>query len=418
MRLPSLQSLCVRSADVGGDVGAGSVLLSLAPRLRSLSLAGTRLGAQASPVIAALCSLTGLTELDLSGVGMEAAAEGADGAAMGRMLSSLTALRRLDLSEAGGYSVVRAFAGFAGSLSSLTGLRRLAVDELVYYEGSFGALAQAISAMPGLASLSADSREGVRVTGEDAAALGRALAGRALAAGLRELSLGGVLSPANASFLAPPLARALSSLTALRVLSLWVSLDDCFDRPDPGMASAVAAVARALEAAGAPLVKLDLCNAEMGADGAAALAGALQAAAPRRSLQVLMLEGALVGPEGAAALAPALAQLTSLRVLQLGVNAVGDAGATALAPSLPRLARLELLSLNENKIGDAGATALAPAFRRLSMPRLRALDISRNRMSKALQRELLADISRKNRRTFTSHYDPDEDAFAVEHSRY
>ena len=114
------------------------------------------------------------------------------------------------------------------------------------------------------------------------------------------------------------------------------------------------------------LVLLDLDNTAVGAGGAAALAGPLS---HLTALTWLALVNNDIGAAGAASLAPALANLSRLAELHLAGNNVGCSGATALAPALGRLPALTLLAIKRNGIGNAGVLPLArvPALRRLRL---------------------------------------------------
>jgi hypothetical protein len=77
------------------------------------------------------------------------------------------------------------------------------------------------------------------------------------------------------------------------------------------------------------------------------------------ALTLLFLHGHDLGAEGAAHLAGALHDNTVLKSLHLECNGLGDEGATHLAGALHVNIALEHLNLSDNGIGDAGAAQLA-----------------------------------------------------------
>jgi hypothetical protein len=77
------------------------------------------------------------------------------------------------------------------------------------------------------------------------------------------------------------------------------------------------------------------------------------------ALTLLFLHGHDLGAEGAAHLAGALHDNTVLKSLHLECNGLGDEGATHLAGALHFNIALEHLNLSDNGIGDAGASQLA-----------------------------------------------------------
>jgi Ran GTPase-activating protein (RanGAP) involved in mRNA processing and transport len=109
----------------------------------------------------------------------------------------------------------------------------------------------------------------------------------------------------------------------------------------------------------ASLKILNLCNEDIGDEGATALANALQV---NTSLQNLCLNRSNIGDDGAAELAKALLVNRSLTKILLYGNNIGDKGATALAKALQVNKFLGCIGLIGNKIGDKGATAWANAL--------------------------------------------------------
>ena len=107
------------------------------------------------------------------------------------------------------------------------------------------------------------------------------------------------------------------------------------------------------------LTSLNLVNNGIGAEGAKALATALET---NTSLTSLNLLNNRIGDEGANALAAALKTNTSLTSLNLGDNRIGDDGANALATALKTNTSLTSLNLRGNRIGAEGAKALATAL--------------------------------------------------------
>jgi hypothetical protein len=113
----------------------------------------------------------------------------------------------------------------------------------------------------------------------------------------------------------------------------------------------------------ATLSELSLAYADIGDDGACALAAALRhTAAPLTSLSLFHNA---IGDKGACALAAALcATAAPLDTLNLGDNLVGNDGVRALAAAL-RCTEAPLTRLyvhNNARVGDDGARALADAL--------------------------------------------------------
>jgi hypothetical protein len=105
---------------------------------------------------------------------------------------------------------------------------------------------------------------------------------------------------------------------------------------------------------------LSLSQHSIGAEGATAIATALQG---NSALTSLYLHGNNIGDGGATAIAAALQANTALTTLHLDSNMIGDAGATAIAAALQGNSALTTLHMIDNRIGDAGATAIAAALR-------------------------------------------------------
>ncbi|CAE8621866.1 unnamed protein product [Polarella glacialis] len=104
------------------------------------------------------------------------------------------------------------------------------------------------------------------------------------------------------------------------------------------------------------LRRLCLTNADVGLEGAGALAAALVSGAP---LQELSLQDNSLGSGGAKHLANALRENCSLRSLNLWHNGIGDDGAEMIAASLQGNTSLKVLKLGFNGISDEGAEHFA-----------------------------------------------------------
>lgn len=141
----------------------------------------------------------------------------------------------------------------------------------------------------------------------------------------------------------------------------------------------VTALARSTYLTG--LQSLDLGENQIGPAGAASLARSRCVA----GLATLALNHNELGAKGAKALASS-PQLTRLQELQLDRNGIEDAGAVALAAS-EVLAGVTTLSLAINGIGDRGAEALAasPFVRNLT-----TLDLRNNRIGNAGMRAIIS----------------------------
>jgi Leucine-rich repeat (LRR) protein len=141
-----------------------------------------------------------------------------------------------------------------------------------------------------------------------------------------------------------------------------IDLDLSGDLSDPAGPATARALART------PITdtlrRLDLSLAQLGSDGATALA-----AAPWANLESLNLYGNGIGDPGAAAIA-ASRSMHRLRVLDVGNNAITDAGALALALS-PHLGALTVVELGGAELTDVTTSVLKDRFgdgARLSYP--------------------------------------------------
>ena len=108
------------------------------------------------------------------------------------------------------------------------------------------------------------------------------------------------------------------------------------------------------------LTSLRVDGCELGPDGAAAIAGAIEAKKLGVGLKTLRLECNAIGEGGAAALGRALAGNTDMRALYLGCNELGqsEACAQSLAEGLSMNAMLRTLDLGDNLIREAGVRAV------------------------------------------------------------
>ena len=107
------------------------------------------------------------------------------------------------------------------------------------------------------------------------------------------------------------------------------------------------------------LITLSLENNSVAAEGAAALADALQV---NTVLIDLALGGNNIGADGSVALAKALKGNAALTKLDLSRNGLKKEGAAALADALVVNTTLTIVNLESNDIDDAGAGALADAL--------------------------------------------------------
>ena len=158
-----------------------------------------------------------------------------------------------------------------------------------------------------------------------------------------------------------------------------------------------AALARMLTSMPARLTFLKLSfvkryqeGGECGAEGAGALAAALQRLA---SLHTLKLHACYFVNTHTAALAPAIGSLTRLRWLELRACAITSTSACALAPHLARLQWLTHFAIGDiaESLGVEGARALALTLALL--PRLQRLDLrDLDTMSNSLSHEAGAEL--------------------------
>jgi len=152
---------------------------------------------------------------------------------------------------------------------------------------------------------------------------------------------------------------------------------ESFDAQDCGLTSASGPTLAALVQLAPRLGALVLSFNAIGTAGATAIAAALQ---PTSSLRTLRLDACDVDAEGAAALAAALARGWPATDLSIGRNAqIGDDGARALAAALDQCAdrgrsALTGLGLNVCELSIAGALALVRAAVRI--PTLRTLSLT------------------------------------------
>ena len=173
-------------------------------------------------------------------------------------------------------------------------------------------------------------------------------------------------------------AAHLGNATALRTLRLpgLSGIHHTWEQPGIG-ASGMRAIAAALPAG---LEVLEITGHEIGDEGAAALASALQAKAGGR-LRVLDLSLNSITNQGATAIAAAIGALPALERLNLEHNWVGTDGSTALAHALKAGASLRWLNLAGNNVGERGGVALAEALR--TNTNLRVLNLYSNSLGTA-----------------------------------
>ena len=140
------------------------------------------------------------------------------------------------------------------------------------------------------------------------------------------------------------------------------------------------------------LTVLNLNHAEMGNDGAKALAAALL---HNHTVVVLFLQHNGLGSSGMQALADALQHHPTLQHLYLDDNHLGDAGCKALAQLLRHGTSLSLrvLKVADNGIGPAGAAVLAQA---LPHSQLEYLCLQKNSLGLPGMRALQQALSQKS----------------------
>ncbi len=314
-RLCSLTSLTSLDLSDMGIEPEGACALATLTQLTSLDLGYNRIGDEGARALAALTSLTSL-ELE----GAEVGAEGA------RALASLTSLTLLDLE---GNSLRAEGARALASLTNLTSLNLK--DNNLGDEGA--------CELASLTKLNSLDLWNNRIGDEGARAL-------ASLTGLTSLDL-------RYNNLGAKGARGLASLTNLNSLDLgYCNLGHKGARELTSLTN---------------LTSLDLRHNNIGDQGARELASLT-------SLTSLKLGENGIGAEGARA----LASLTNLTSLNLGGNGIGNKGAHELAS----LTSLTSLALWENKIGSEGAGALA------SLTSLTMLDLNDNKIGDEGAREL------------------------------
>ena len=104
--------------------------------------------------------------------------------------------------------------------------------------------------------------------------------------------------------------------------------------------------------------RLDISMTPIGAEGAAALAQALQGSSARRTLTHVNLTWANIGA-GSAVLFKALSEAPMLSSLDLSGNWLGDELASRVGRLMRRSPQLRVLRLRWNSFGDAGARLIA-----------------------------------------------------------
>jgi len=109
------------------------------------------------------------------------------------------------------------------------------------------------------------------------------------------------------------------------------------------------------------LTELDLRGFQLGPDGAADLASAMQS---NKTVTTLILWVNHIGDQGAVALAPVLATHPRLELIDLFDNDISDEGAIALASVIAKSKSMRTLNVWTNLIGDEGAFAIATALQR------------------------------------------------------
>jgi len=124
------------------------------------------------------------------------------------------------------------------------------------------------------------------------------------------------------------------------------------------------------------LTTLDLRGFDLGADGAADLAMALDT---NQVIVELILWVNHVGDQGAVALAPAIAAHPKLVKVDFFNNDIGDMGAIALADVIKRSKSVSEFNLWTNNIGDEGAFAIAAALENNST--ITSLQLENNKIS-------------------------------------
>ena len=402
-----LKILELGEADMRAEGAMGLAAgLAAGPRdLVRLNLGGNAMSAEGGTALGtALFGLSCLTYLNL-----ESNQLGAEGAqALSEAFRTLSALLTLDLTRnslgpRGGMALSSALE----SLRLLECLRlgdnglgsvawEAAMGALERAESSHGVAAGSASAMPGEMQNGLTSLNGLRCmarlrTGdltrlqllgeieynsrkapEVVAPLARLLPRSA--SRLTELDLSKVTIDPDEE--APPLAAALSSLTALSELRL----ESC--QLGPRGAGAVVAAAAHLSS----LLVLDLGDNRLGSEGAVALSSSLTSMTRLRSL---MARSNGLGAEGAASVCKAMVALTQMTLLDLCDNHMGEGAGEALGRGLAGMAELQKLFLAENRLGPAGGLAVAAAISGRSS--LQALVLIHNELGQEVEQQVRAE---------------------------
>eukprot|EP00937_MAST-01D_sp_MAST-1D-sp2_P002339 g2339.t1 len=105
---------------------------------------------------------------------------------------------------------------------------------------------------------------------------------------------------------------------------------------------------------------LDVSGNQIGDEGAAALAGALEG---KLSLTTLHIHTNQIGSNGTSALAAGLKDKAAFETVYIYLNQIGDEGLVALAGALEGKTKLLTLGMDGNGFGDMGVVALAGAFK-------------------------------------------------------
>jgi hypothetical protein len=141
--------------------------------------------------------------------------------------------------------------------------------------------------------------------------------------------------------------ESLHELQLVDLAGAWVDNDD------------VQTLANALKE-NMTVTVVNLCDNEIGAEGASALADALK---ENTTVTEIHLSYNQIGAEGASALANALELNTTVTTIWIGTsNQIGNEGAAALADALEVNKSVTFMHLGSNQIGNEGAAALANAL--------------------------------------------------------
>mmetsp|Transcript_32153 Transcript_32153/g.68459 ORF Transcript_32153/g.68459 Transcript_32153/m.68459 type:complete len:437 (-) Transcript_32153:120-1430(-) len=167
------------------------------------------------------------------------------------------------------------------------------------------------------------------------------------------------------AFLDPRFADALARNRTLRVLNL------CENQIGGEGAKLLARAVKANDA----LRQLHLNGNRIGDEGVESLADALM---DNFTLQVMVMSDNGIANEGARSLAVALRVNRSLQQLHLGGNDVDDEGVIAVAGALAENGTLQLIDLARNDVGDQGAESLAASL--VANEGLRVLELGGNRI--------------------------------------